>query len=253
MVTRPVPSRLAHFERSVADYARQTYAPRELVVVLDRGEPATRDAFVAHVHALRRDDIRIVEPEGKLVLGALRNASLAAARGDLLLVWDDDELFHPERIATQVRLLAELGADAMCLEETMHYFPATRSLTCINFRKAPPQAMPGSLLMRRGLAVAYPETGPNAERGEDTDLVAQLRALGGFRAAAGHAHLYVYQCHGTNTWSDEHHRMLVRELALSQALLRRREARLREALAPIAFGPGPVTVAGYNGVAFTLG
>jgi len=47
--------------------------------------------------------------------------------------------------------------------------------------------------------------------------------------------------------------MLARELSLSKALLQRREAQLRAGLAPIDFGPGEVTVAGYNGVAFTLG
>ena len=253
MVTQPVPQRLPYFRQTVADYLRQTWAPRELVVVLDRGESATRNAFLAHLDALARDDIRVVEPAGKLTLGALRNRSFAHARGELLCQWDDDELYHPERIATQVALLRELGGDALCLEEVLHFFPATRTLYCINFRKTVPQAMPGSMLMRRGLPVAYPEDGPKAERGEDTALVVQLHALGAFRAAAGHAHLYVYQSHGANTWNDEHHRMLARELSLSKALLQRREAQLRAGLAPIDFGPGEVTVAGYNGVAFTLG
>jgi hypothetical protein len=140
----------------------------------------------------------------------------------------------------------------MCLEEVMHWFPATRELYCINFRRAPAQAMPGSLLMRRGLPVAYPESGPNAERGEDTEIAVQLSALGAFRAAPGHAHLYVYRCHGANTWNDAHHRMLARELSLSKALLARREAALSAGLAPIDFGPGPVVVTGYNGAAFTL-
>ena len=51
---------------------------------------------------------------------------------------------------------------------------------------------------------------------------------------------------------EERHRTLAREIGLSAGLLRRREAELRAGLAPIDFGPGPVTVAGYNGVAFTL-
>jgi glycosyltransferase involved in cell wall biosynthesis len=253
MVTQPVPRRLPYFKQTVADYLRQTHAPRELVVVLDRGDAATREAFLAHVASLARDDIRVVEPPGKLTLGALRNQSFAHARGELVCQWDDDELFHPERVATQVGLLRELGAEATCLEEVLHYFPESRTLYCINFRKTVPRAMPGSLLMRRGLPVRYPEDGPKAERGEDTALVAQLHALGTFRVATGHAHLYVYQSHGANTWNDEHHRMLAKELSLSKALLQRREAQIRAGLAPIDFGPGEVTVTGYNGVAFVLG
>ena len=52
--------------------------------------------------------------------------------------------------------------------------------------------------------------------------------------------------------ATQHHRMLARELAISKALLRRREAQLRAGLAPFDFGPGAVPVQGYNGLAFTL-
>jgi glycosyltransferase involved in cell wall biosynthesis len=145
MVTQPVPQRLPYFKQTVADYLRQTWSPRELVVVLDRGDAATREVLLAHVRSLARDDIRVVEPAGKLKLGALRNQSFAHARGELMCQWDDDELYHPGRVATQVALLRELGAEAMCLEEVLHYFPASRTLHCINFRKTVPQAMPGSL------------------------------------------------------------------------------------------------------------
>ena len=46
--------------------------------------------------------------------------------------------------------------------------------------------------------------------------------------------------------------MLASRLGLSKGLLLRREARLRESLRALDFGPGPVTVRGPNGVAFTL-
>jgi glycosyltransferase involved in cell wall biosynthesis len=252
MVTQPVPQRLPYFRQTVADYLRQTWAPRELVVVLDRGDSATREALP---RAPRRAGARRHPgrgARGKLTLGALRNRSFAHARGELVCQWDDDELYHPERVATQSRCCASSAA--------MRY--ASRKC-CTTSRR--PNALlhqlpqdgaagdAGSMLMRRGLPVAYPEDGPKAERGEDTALVVQLHALGAFRAVAGHAHLYVYQSHGANTWNDEHHRMLAKELSLSKALLQRREAQLRAGLAPIDFGPGEVTVAGYNGVAFTLG
>jgi glycosyltransferase involved in cell wall biosynthesis len=247
-----VPQRLPYFRQSVADYLRQTHAHRELVVVLDRGDPSTRVALLDHVASLRRDDIRIVELERNLTLGALRNVSLAQARGDIVCQWDDDDLYHPERVATQLELMRESGADALCLEEVLHFFPSTRTLHWVNFRKTDPKAFPGSLMMRRGLAVTYPETGPTAERGEDTAVIAQLHALGGFRVVAGWPHLYVYRSHGANTWSDDHHRMLAQELSISKALLARREGAIRAGLAPMDLGPGDVAVTGYNGVAFTL-
>lgn len=236
----------------MADYLRQTHRERELVVVLDRGDADARRAMLDHVASLARDEIRVVEHEGKLPLGALRNISVAHARGDLLCQWDDDDLFHPQRIEAQVAMLERNRAKSVCLEEVLQWFPATRTLHCINFRRTVPKAMPGTLLMRRGLPVAYPGTGPKCERGEDTAVVMQLQALGAFQSVAGAPHLFVYQSHGANTWSDDHHRMLARELSISKALLQRREAAIRAGLEPIDFGPGPVSVVGYNGVAFTL-
>jgi glycosyltransferase involved in cell wall biosynthesis len=252
MVALPVPSRVPYLQQSIADYVRQTHARRELVIVINRADPATREWLLAHLASLGRDDVRVVERDDGLPLGALRNASLAEARGDLVCQWDDDDRYHPERIAKQVALLDEAGADALCLEEVLQWFPAERTMCCLNFRNAPARAMEGSLLMRRGLAVAYPEHGPTSVRGEDTVLVSRLHALGACATVAGHPHLYVYRSHGGNIWDDEHHRMLRRELAISKGLLKRRESALRAGLAAIDLGPDPVAVTGYNGVAFTL-
>ena len=68
----------------------------------------------------------------------------------------------------------------------------------------------------------------------------------------GAPHLYIYVSHAENSWDQGHHRMLADRLGLSQGLLRRREAALRDGLSVFDFGPGPVTVEGRNGPAFTL-
>jgi hypothetical protein len=65
-------------------------------------------------------------------------------------------------------------------------------------------------------------------------------------------HLYVYVSHGANLWSDAHHRMWANMLAMSRGMLMRREAQIREGVGVFDFGPGPITVLGSNGPAFTL-
>lgn len=252
MVTMPVPHRLPYFRQSVADYCRQTHANRELVIVPDQGDPAARAGLVAHVASLARDDIRIVDVPGKLTLGALRNASIANARGEFLCQWDDDDRFHPDRLATQLAILRAQGREALCLEDALHYSPATRTLRHLSFRMTRERVFPGSLIVRRDAAPRYPEEGPTALRGEDTAGLLQLFDRGVMGIVAGMPHLYVYVSHGANTSSDDHHRMIADRLSTSCALLRRREAALREGLAAYDFGPGEVTVRGYNGVAFVL-
>jgi len=252
MVALPSSLRLPFFRRSVADYCRQTHPRCELVVVLDRGDPVAREAMLAHLASLARDDVRVIEPAGKLTLGALRNVGVAEARGDVVCHWDDDDWFHPERVRAQVAELARAGAQSLVLEDALHYFPVERTLHWTNWRATAPRGLPSTLMFCRSVPIRYPESGPEAAKGEDTAAIAQLQAHGGFRAMPGVPHLYVYMSHGANTWDAGHHAMLARELSISQALLRRREARLREGLRPFEFGPGEVSVRGYNGVALTL-
>jgi glycosyltransferase involved in cell wall biosynthesis len=252
MVTLPVPGRLAGLKRSLAAYLEQTHASRELVLVVNGGEGAAAAAIKAHVAGLKRDDIRIVEPAGSLPLGVLRNISKASARGEVICQWDDDDLSHPERLELQLAALLQSEAEGVCLQEVMQFFPTERRLYCTNWRATEAMALPGTLMCHAASPIVYPEIGERSRLGEDLDVVLQLQGRGGYSVLEGAPHLYVYVSHGENSWDQGHHRMLADRLGLSQGLLRRREAALREGLAAFDFGPGEVTVQGVNGPAFTL-
>ncbi|MEO8304047.1 MAG: glycosyltransferase family A protein [Betaproteobacteria bacterium] len=251
-VTLPVAERFRHFQRCLGDYCRQTHPHRELVIALDPGPADARSAIEAEVAALNRSDIRIVASPVRLTLGALRNLCIASARGQILCQWDDDDLHHPDRVRCQLDALLESTHDAVYLEDVMQYFPASRTLYCTHWGAVLPKGMPGTLMCRRVAHPRYPEIGEAAIRGEDTAVAKLLMRQGGYGLLAGAPHLFVYVSHGTNTWPDDHHRMLADELSISRGLLRRREAGLREGLRAFAFGSGAVTVQGYNGPAFIL-
>lgn len=253
MVTLPVPERFDRLKESVAGYLGQTYERRELVVVANGGTPEALAAIKAHIASLGRDDIRMLEPPGILTLGALRNISKASARGEVVCQWDDDDLYHPERLERQLAALVQSGAEGVCLQEVMQFFPGERSLYCTNWRATPNRAHPGTLMRWRHAPVAYPETGEAARLGEDSDVVQQLQRRGGYGVLADAPHLHIYVSHGGNSWDQGHHRMLATSLGLSQGLLRRREAVLRDGLSVFDFGPGEVTLRGSNGPAFTIG
>ena len=48
MVTIALPERAPYLRRSVADYCRQTHSNRELVIVLDSGQPEAKAAIAEH-------------------------------------------------------------------------------------------------------------------------------------------------------------------------------------------------------------
>jgi glycosyltransferase involved in cell wall biosynthesis len=252
MVTSLRPERASYLRGSIADYCKQTYPNRELVLVIDRSTAEIRARLASELSTLGRNDIRMVEAEGELSLGALRNVSVDAARGSILCQWDDDDFHHPARIERQLEALMKTGSHAVCLEEAMHFFVRERQLYCLNWRATEAKSLPGTLLCQRQALLRYPESGDFSQLGEDSAVVLRLQETG-FHALAGEPHLYVYVNHGANSWGDAHHRMLAEKLSLSRALLQRREQALRNGLTPFDFGPGEIAVEGYNGMAFTFG
>ena len=98
--------------------------------------------MLAHLASLARDDVRVVEPADKLTLGALRNVSVARARGEILCHWDDDDWFHPDRVRAELAELSRTGAQALVLEDVLLYSPAERTLRWTNWRATEPKGLP---------------------------------------------------------------------------------------------------------------
>jgi len=252
MVTLPTPQRMAFAKRAIAAYCAQTYPHRELVIVYqktDAGDCAGLDAYIGE---LDRDDIVLVEAAQGMTLGALRNLSMARARGAVHCQWDDDDLHHPLRVEKQLAALVDADAEAVGLQEAMQFFPARRELYWTNWHETPATILPGTIMYRAQAPIRYPETGPTARLGEDTDVCAQLLSRNELSPIAGWPQLFIYMSHGSNSWDDGHHLMLAEQLGLSRGLLRRREAWIRDVLASVDLGAGPISVRGPNGVAFTV-
>ena len=251
-ITPATPDRLEFLKRSLNCYAAQTYHRRELVIVIDNSSENGGAAIREIARSCGNSDIRIVEPHGNLTLGALRNQAIRAARGDYLCTWDDDDMYHPERLARQAAALNDPHKTAVGLTEIIQFFPAERRLFLTNWVSSPPSVMPASLMWKRSVPAVYPETGDGAQLGEDLAFIAQLQPVGGVSGISGAPYLYVSVCHGHNTTGVDHQRMLTEKLAVSKGMVLRREPALRAGLAAYDFGPGSLTVEGNNGLAFTL-
>src|SRR5262249_29150528 len=128
MGTLPSVRRFAPFQRSIAAYCAQTPSRKELVVLVDLRSAAARGALPRPVAALGRDDIGLMECAEGLPLGSLRNLSRERAEGEVQCQWDDDDLYHPQRLSAQLAALAASGGQAVYLQEVMQFFPASRQL-----------------------------------------------------------------------------------------------------------------------------
>jgi glycosyltransferase involved in cell wall biosynthesis len=250
MVTRPSPERLVHVKRSINYYLQQTHANRELVIVLDEGPEPDKIAIEEHVAGLERGDLRVVRADGAPTLGRLRNLAIEAARGEVVAVWDDDDIHNPRRLALQVAALQDSGAIATFLSEALHLFCATREVYWTNYKNTEQKCLPGTGLFKRSVLARYPESGASSQRGEDTSFCLRLLAEGAVHFMDDSAQLYTYVSHGRNTSGNQHHQMLARELGVSRGRLMRRETQVREALVEAEFGLPEVSVQASNGVAF---
>ncbi len=226
-------NRLPLLDRAMDCYCRQTYPNRELVIVTD-AEPRCRDAIARRIRALDRSDIRLEWLDGgRRTLGALRNVSLERMTGDVLCQWDDDDLYHPERIARQFDHLAGSRAGASFLTDQLQFHFGERCLRWIDWTHdgvltGKWKLIPGTLMMWRDARFRYPESGDESRWGEDSALLDGLLA-GGVETAAlsGAGYLYVYVYHGANMFSEEHHQA---HRSASWRFLEHRLISLREAL-----------------------
>jgi glycosyltransferase involved in cell wall biosynthesis len=210
MVTQAARLRMA--ARAVQCFVRQTHAARELIVVHDGISATDLKQFTAPLGG--PPVFCLQAPEGLTLLGDLRNFGIARARGDYVAQWDDDDWYHPERLAVQVAALENDVAAAGCvLRQWTLAWPA-RDLYGISH----PRAWEGSLVARRWMLPSYPAKA----RGEDTPVVANMQLV-----LIDRPDLYIYVVHGGNTWSTEHFEAMFRLITpLEPAVIARVKAQL---------------------------
>ncbi|HKT53111.1 MAG TPA: glycosyltransferase family A protein [Caulobacteraceae bacterium] len=145
MVTRGDISVLRY---SLECYARQSWLHRELVLVTDADRSAEVEAFVATSAA---PNVRVFGIGPGLTLGDLRNITVARARGEVLMQWDDDDLSDPRRVELAIQVLQHSNAAAAYLKRWLIWWPA-RGLAAISYHRL----WEGSGAIRREHMRTYP-------------------------------------------------------------------------------------------------
>jgi len=230
------PGRLLELGRSFHCFARQSYPERELVVVHDGDEAF--DRRVRELAAGYPDEcIRFKRAAAGTSLGALRNVTVELARGELVCQWDDDDLYHPDRLAVQYRRLRHAGGDFCFLTDQLHWFLNTGEFFWDdwNIEPWPMNLIQGTLLGRRDVLPAYPELA----RGEDTPVLQAMHRNGARLAGLDdHGYLYIYTYSGKNAWDLAHHGAISNWKRLRRKRLEARQGilaeRLKEYALPIA-------------------
>jgi len=179
---------------SIGCFQRQSWPNRELVVLDGSGDDRLRD----WIAGLRDRAIRWISTRGSTApLGDRRNRSIAEARGEVICVWDDDDLHHPARIEICLAAMSAARVPACFLAHETLWMVRDRRLGVLQ-GNARPQENTLTAVKSAGLRYA------SVPRFEDTPAVRDL--LSRHQAILINApQLYVYVIHGGNTWNHEHH------------------------------------------------
>jgi glycosyltransferase involved in cell wall biosynthesis len=159
MVTRDRP-RLA--ARAVECFLAQSYPNRELVII-DGGES---DDLQQGVEAICYPAIKLhrERPAGRS-MGELRDLAVEKSSGQYVCVWDDDDLYDPDRLSIQMSAITRLGADACFLARLQLWWPA-RCMLAVSIRRM----WEGTMVCAKEKMPSYPPL----PRGEDTPIAYRL-------------------------------------------------------------------------------
>ena len=222
---------------AIADFAQQTWADRQLLIVHD-GDAALHErlgALIADagIHYEHCAPIRVHREAVGQSLGALRNVATAHALGDWICQWDDDDRYHPMRLQLQWQAALDEQAECCFLVDQLHWFCDDGRLYWDDWHGEPYPInfVQGTLLCKQSRMPRYPEL----RRGEDTGatwalLRASYEAPFAVARLRGAGWCYVYRYHGANAWEAEHHAAIAAAKHLSPAQLVGRQAALKKAL-----------------------
>lgn len=225
--------RPALLAEAVADFAAQTFADRELILLHDSG-PVVQEKLLqmAAVHA--HCAIRVHAVPAGARLGGLRNQAVALAAGDWVCQWDDDDRYHPQRLAQQWQSAQAAGARVNYLVDQLHCFVPQGLVFWDDWHSEPypMNVIQGTLLARRDVMPPYPDVA-RAEDTRHTENLMRHAAQQGWPVSRlrGAGWCYVYRWHGGNVWDQGHHSAISQAKHLPPQRLLPRLAELHQRLA----------------------
>lgn len=156
---------------ALENIAQQDYPNLEVIVVDDGTSKLNPVSSVKTVFDKHRLSIRIVSLHGQLTIGEKRNIAVAESMGEIIVHWDDDDIFTNNRVSSQVFPIL-LGKTDI----TMIYHSLFANLPSGNMYRTLQNHFPylGSLSYRKSISKELPFKAVSLA--EDLDFI--MRALG---------------------------------------------------------------------------
>ncbi len=194
MATR---NRRAFIEKAIEYFLNQDYPAKELLI-LDDGSDPIADLIP------KREDIVYMRLDHAVSLGEKRNLGVEAGRGEIIILWDDDDWYSSRRLSYQVEPIIRGRADATVLQDALMFdLSDGKFWICddgLRDKMFAYGVIGGTVAFRKNLfngTVRFPK----ANLAEDAGFLGRL-----FESKAAVQKLscndsFIYIRHGRNTWS----------------------------------------------------
>jgi len=161
-------NRFKPLTQAINNFINQTHNNKELIIV-NSGNLNYKRKVSKYINNLNDDVDNIyhyeVEP---MSIGELRNIGLENSNGEYIIVFDDDDVHHPQRIEKQLDLCINSNIDGTIFRN----FTAVYKNKWFGQKRYHCTMLPGlegTLLFRKG-DVRYPDM----DQGEDTGLLVKI-------------------------------------------------------------------------------
>lgn len=192
----PTCGRRAFVPLAVERFLEQDHPAKELVVVDDGPSPI--EDLVASVAG-----VRYLRLSSRHSIGRKRNIACAEARGEVLVQWDDDDWYGPERLRRQAEPILAGTADLTALDARwVMGLPEAQFWTLspqLHRRMFVGDVHGGTLAFARAAwqrGIRYPD----ANLAEDAAFLRAAQSRGLRLARVPNEELFVYTRHGANAW-----------------------------------------------------
>ena len=186
-------NRFKLFKQAVNDFVNQTHNNKELIIV-NNGSIWYKfrvDRFIKGINA----NIKHIKIP-RMTLGEMRNIGINNCSGEFIMIFDDDDVHHSERMEQQLDIILKSNVDATLLSNF------TASIATGRYLCHAEDGLEGTILFKHPKGIVYY---PKIDQGEDTKFKRMLKHHGYIIITLNLDHdLYEYRFHGKNTVSLNH-------------------------------------------------
>jgi glycosyltransferase involved in cell wall biosynthesis len=162
-------------ETSIGCFHSQTYQNRELLII-NHGENSYSGDRIREIKIQKTPDMHV---------GAMRNMAFHLADGEMIMVWDDDDFYSPERIEYQANLTPD--GRMSVLKNRIHIDHATGN------------SFVHDTIVGGGNSMLYTRDTPNRYRNWRNNSDGWFRCMFPDKVLLDNPpEYYIYNCHGRN-------------------------------------------------------